>query len=158
MASCTSTLQEPFKTTFIFPFRKKQPSLWWKVLTIAVSTESRGEADAAPFVWSSEGRGGPLLALFICDGMYSRQLRVLFKGGVDRSHRDSCSSMQMVVYRTPRSEGPSYAIIQQSQSFTGSLLPLLLYLQLSRQESQAKRVLFCLQGWCLCNSAAFTPD
>lgn len=44
-AACSSTLQEPFKTTFIFPFRKKKTKgrLWWKVLTIAVSAESGGE-------------------------------------------------------------------------------------------------------------------
>lgn len=46
VAPCTSTLQEPFKTTFIFPFRKKKKNsgcLWWKVLTIAVSAESGGK-------------------------------------------------------------------------------------------------------------------
>lgn len=38
-ASCTSTFQAPFKTTFIFPLQKMRQSLWWKALTVAVSVE-----------------------------------------------------------------------------------------------------------------------
>ena len=67
-ASCTSTLQAPFKTTFIFPSQKIRQSLWWKALTVAVSAE-RSWLDHGPFpficFWSGEGWEDPLWALCV---------------------------------------------------------------------------------------------
>lgn len=93
------------------------------------------EASVAPLVCSSERRGCSLPSLFAGDGMYSRQWRVLFKGGADSSHGDSC--MQLVMSRNLRSNGDCYAVIRQPPSSL-ALLSFCLYLHPSQQESKKK--------------------
>lgn len=96
----TPALQEPFKTTFIFPFKKKiKPGLRWKALTIAVSAVV-GSANGpflSPRSLSEVARDETTLSQLCRDPLLVHQLEphVFFLcGPCPLRHRGSCSSAQ----------------------------------------------------------------
>lgn len=93
----TSTLQEPLKTTFIFPF-KKWSLVCWKALTIAVSAESWLHHGTFTFL-SEVVRDKTTLSelcsfVWVCTGW--NPCYVFICGGVDTGQWGSCSFIEWI--------------------------------------------------------------